>query len=51
MEVVAKDPNLLWGMGNVAEAVECLLCKHKALSSNLSTSKKKRKEICFWSYS
>jgi hypothetical protein len=28
----------------VAQVVECLLCKHEALSSNHSLTKKKRKE-------
>jgi hypothetical protein len=28
----------------VAQAVKCLLCKHKALSSNLDPPKKKKKK-------
>jgi hypothetical protein len=31
-------------MGNVAQAVECPLCKQEALSSNPSPIKKKKKE-------
>jgi hypothetical protein len=33
------------GAGKMAQVVECLLIKHEALSSNPSTSKKKKNEI------
>jgi hypothetical protein len=33
--------------GGVVQVVECLLCKHEALSSNCGSTKKKKKDKLF----
>jgi hypothetical protein len=36
--------------GGVVQVVECLLCKHEALSSNSSTTQKKQEQHLGWDY-
>jgi hypothetical protein len=40
---ISKITRTKW-IGSVAKVVECLLCKHKAMSSNPSSTKKKKKK-------
>jgi hypothetical protein len=43
MRPLPKISRAKW-IGGMAQAVECLLCKVKALSSNFSLTKKKKKK-------
>jgi hypothetical protein len=45
-DTISKMARAKWTRG-VTEAVECLFCKHKTLSSNLSSIKKNKNKIKF----